>query len=45
MGTVTLRIVDDKFQEGWLNIDTLGVLQQLGAIPPLGQSSNFLAEK
>jgi predicted ester cyclase len=37
MGTVTLRIVHDKFQEGWLNIDTLGLLQQLGAIPPLGQ--------
>jgi len=37
MGTVTLRIVHDKFQEGWLNMDTLGLLQQLGAIPPLGQ--------
>ena len=37
MGTVTLRIVHDKFQEGWLNMDILGLLQQLGAIPPLGQ--------
>ena len=37
MGTVTVRIAHDKFQEGWLTMDTLGLLQQLGALPPLGQ--------
>jgi predicted ester cyclase len=37
-GTVTLHVAHDKFQEGWLNMDTLGLLQQLGAIPPLGQT-------
>jgi steroid delta-isomerase-like uncharacterized protein len=36
MGTVTLRIAHGKFQEGWLNMDTLGLLQQLGAFPPFG---------
>jgi predicted ester cyclase len=39
MGTVTLRVAHNRFQEGWLNMDTLGLLQQLGAIPLLGQTS------
>jgi predicted ester cyclase len=31
------RIVGDKSVEHWLNMDTLGLLQQLGAIPAPGQ--------
>jgi steroid delta-isomerase-like uncharacterized protein len=27
------RVVDGKIQEGWLNWDALGLMQQLGAIP------------
>ena len=30
------RLVDGKFVEGWQNVDNLGMLQQIGAIPPLG---------
>ncbi len=33
------RIVGGKFVEGWLNFDALGMLQQLGVIPALGQAS------
>jgi steroid delta-isomerase-like uncharacterized protein len=33
------RFVDGKIVEGWINYDTLGMLQQLGAIPPPGQAS------
>jgi steroid delta-isomerase-like uncharacterized protein len=32
------RIVDGKVQEGWLNWDALGMMQQLGVIPTAGQS-------
>jgi len=31
------RIVDDKSLEHWLEMDTLGLLQQLGVIPAPGQ--------
>ena len=31
------RIVGDKSVEHWLEMDTLGLLQQLGAVPMLGQ--------
>lgn len=27
------RVVDDQIQEGWLNWDALGLLQQLGGMP------------
>jgi steroid delta-isomerase-like uncharacterized protein len=41
--TVTLieiiRIADGKGVEIWLNMDTLGLMQQLGVIPALGQAS------
>ena len=37
MGMVVLRIAQGKFQEGWLMMDNLGLLQQLGVVPPLGQ--------
>ena len=33
------RVADGKLQEGWLNADVLGMLQQLGAIPMLGQAA------
>ncbi len=33
------RIVGGKFVEGWLEADNLGMLQQLGVIPALGQAS------
>jgi steroid delta-isomerase-like uncharacterized protein len=32
------RIVDDKIQDGWLQWDTLGFMQQLGVIPAPGQA-------
>ena len=32
------RVVDGKITEGWVNFDTLGMLQQLGAIPAPGQT-------
>jgi predicted ester cyclase len=31
------RIVDGKIVEDWSNADELGMMQQLGAIPPLGE--------
>ena len=33
-----IRIVDGKFVEIWGEVDMLGLLQQVGAVPPLGQS-------
>ena len=36
MGMVVLRIAQGKFQEGWLMMDNLGLLQQLGVVPPVG---------
>ena len=30
------RIVDGKIAENWVNLDALGLLQQLGVIPPMG---------
>jgi len=36
MGMVLLRVTQGKFQEGWLMMDTLGLLQQLGVVPLLG---------
>ena len=33
------RITDAKFIEAWAEQDTLGLLQQLGAVPPLGASA------
>jgi steroid delta-isomerase-like uncharacterized protein len=36
MGMVVLRVTQGKFQEGWLMMDNLGLLQQLGMVPPVG---------
>jgi predicted ester cyclase len=33
------RIADDKIIEHWMQADALGLLQQLGVIPPMGQAS------
>jgi len=33
------RIVNGKTEEGWLNFDALGMMQQLGVIPAPGQAS------
>ena len=35
-GIVIARVADGKFVEAWVNSDALGMLQQLGAVPPLG---------
>jgi steroid delta-isomerase-like uncharacterized protein len=32
MGFIT--IIDGKITEGWISADTMGLLQQLGALPP-----------
>jgi steroid delta-isomerase-like uncharacterized protein len=41
-GTVTgiaiFRIADAKIAEVWVNVDTLGLLQQIGVIPAPGQA-------
>ena len=34
------RIADGKIAEQWVLIDALGMLQQLGVIPPPGQAAN-----
>jgi len=36
-GIEVFRIADGKIVEIWANMDNLGMLQQLGVIPPLGQ--------
>jgi len=33
------RFVNDKFAEGWINYDALGMMQQLGVVPAPGQAS------
>jgi predicted ester cyclase len=33
---VIFRIADDKIVEDWVEHDMLGLLQQMGAIPPMG---------
>ncbi len=38
-GIVIERIVDGKAVEGWMEIDSLGQMQQLGMIPQPGQTS------
>ena len=35
-GIEVFRIVDGKIKEVWANMDNLGMMQQLGVIPPLG---------
>ncbi len=35
-GIIINRIVNGKSEEGWLNFDALGLLQQIGAIPAMG---------
>lgn len=35
-GIEVFRIADGKIQEIWASMDNLGMLQQLGVIPPLG---------
>ena len=32
------RVVEGKVVEWWLNTDTLSLMQQLGVIPPMGQT-------
>ncbi len=36
-GMTIFRIANGKLVEGWTNADTLGMLQQLGAVPAPGQ--------
>jgi len=37
-GISVVRITSGKVAESWVTWDTLGMLQQLGAVPPLGQA-------
>jgi steroid delta-isomerase-like uncharacterized protein len=32
-GTITFRLEDSRMAEAWLNLDVLGMLQQMGIIP------------
>lgn len=36
-GICIIRMADGKFVEEWYNLDTLGFMQQLGAIPAVGE--------
>ncbi len=38
-GIEIVRIVGSKFVEHWMELDALGLLQQLGVVPTPGQSS------
>jgi predicted ester cyclase len=37
LATGIFRVVDGKMAENWVNIDALGMLQQIGAVPMPGQ--------
>ena len=34
-GTITFRLEDSRMAEAWLNLDVLGLLQQVGIIPAM----------
>lgn len=36
-GTTTYRIAGGKIAESWWNADSLGMMQQLGVVPPMGE--------
>ena len=36
-GITISRFSDDKVVEAWIQVDALALLQQMGAVPPLGQ--------
>lgn len=38
-GTIITRLAGGKVAEEWYNYDLLGMLQQIGAVPALGQAS------
>jgi steroid delta-isomerase-like uncharacterized protein len=42
-GISVVRITSGKVAEAWVTWDALGMLQQLGAIPPLGQATEQAA--
>jgi steroid delta-isomerase-like uncharacterized protein len=39
-GIDIIRVADGKIEEGWVELDGLGWMQQLGAIPEPGQESS-----
>jgi predicted ester cyclase len=38
--SVLARVAGGQFQEDWLDFDTLGMLQQVGAVPALGSTGS-----
>jgi len=42
-GISVIRIAGGKVAEQWVTWDTLGMMQQLGAVPPLGQATEQTA--
>src|SRR5579884_455889 len=38
-GISIYRITDGKMQQAWIEYDMLGLLQQLGVVPPAGQTA------
>jgi len=36
-GIEILRIAGGRIEETWLSSDSLGFMQQLGAVPPMGE--------
>jgi steroid delta-isomerase-like uncharacterized protein len=39
-GTTTFRVANGKLAEHWINWDTLGLLQQIGAVPTAAQATD-----
>jgi predicted ester cyclase len=37
LATGIFRVVDGKLAENWVNLDSLGLLQQIGAVPEMGK--------
>ena len=44
-GTATLRLADGQIAEIWDNADALALLQQIGAVPPIGHTGETSAPR
>jgi len=44
-GTATLRLAGGRIAEIWDNVDLLAVLQQIGAVPPVGHTGETIAPR
>ena len=44
-GISILRVANGKIAEQWVNWDTLGMMQQISAVPALGQATGKAASE